>query len=70
MNDKIKHVIALLKSWETGYISPSAQMAIKEARELIEQQLSEIDSLKTDIENLECEISSLEGDIEELRSQS
>ena len=69
MNDKHKNVIELLKSWETGYISPSAQMAIKDARELIESLIFEIDNLKQDIENLECEISSLEGDIEELRAE-
>ena len=46
MKRKIAHVVGLLKSWETGYISPSAQMAIKDAIALIEELAAEIEKLQ------------------------
>jgi len=49
---KIDHIIAQLKSWETGYISPSAQMVMKDARLLIEEQQDLINDLTKQIELL------------------
>lgn len=42
---KIQHITGLLKTWESGYISPSAAIAMKDARELIEIMKEEIESL-------------------------
>lgn len=44
--------LELLKSWETGYIPPSAQMVIKDARLLLEEKLEEIERLKEIVEEL------------------
>ena len=50
INDrKINHVVGLLKSWQTGYISPSAQMAIKDGIELIEALQEEVESLYVEL---------------------
>jgi hypothetical protein len=49
---KIDHIVAQLKSWETGYISPSAQMVMKDARLLIEEQQDLINDLTKQIELL------------------
>lgn len=52
MNNKFYHIVGQLKSWETGYISPSAQMAIKDAREYIEQMAEEINNLREELAKL------------------
>lgn len=53
MNDrKFHHVLSLLKSWENGYIAPSAQMAIKDARIYIEELHEEIGHLSLELETL------------------
>lgn len=49
---KTDHIVAQLKSWETGYISPSAQMVMKDARLLIEEQQDLINDLTKQIELL------------------
>lgn len=55
MNDrKHNHICAQLQSWETGYISPSAQMVIKDARLYIEE-------LRQQIHDLEFELATLKG---------
>lgn len=46
MNSKYYKIIGELKSWTTGYISPSAQMAIKDGVELIEEMAEEINNLR------------------------
>ena len=47
---KERRIIEQLKSWETGYISPSAQMLMKEARELIEEQIEIIHELEKQLQ--------------------
>ena len=49
----IKTLIPILKSWETGYIAPSAQIAIRDAIEALLAQDEEISELKARIEELE-----------------
>ena len=49
----IKTLIPILKSWETGYIAPSAQIAIRDAIEALLAQDEEISELKVRIEELE-----------------
>ena len=49
---KTEHIVAQLKSWETGYISPSAQMVMKDARLLIEEQQDLINDLTKQIQVL------------------
>ena len=48
-----KDLMDQMKSWETGYISPSAQMLFKQARELLEDKLDEIAALKARVAELE-----------------
>jgi hypothetical protein len=38
MINRTQHIIEQLESWERGYISPSAQMVMKDAKELIREQ--------------------------------
>jgi hypothetical protein len=38
-----------MRSWESGYISPSAQMLFKQARELLEERLAYIEELEEKI---------------------
>jgi len=53
MNErKFNHVFAQLQSWESGYISPSAQMVMKDARALITEMFEEIIDLKIEIDLL------------------
>lgn len=52
MNNKYYHIVGQLKSWESGYISPSAQIAIKDAREFIESQAEEINKLREELAKL------------------
>lgn len=53
MNDrKFHHIVGLLKSWESGYISPSAQMAIKDAREYLEELYDAYTSLDFELQVL------------------
>lgn len=49
----VKTLIPILKSWESGYIAPSAQIAIRDAIEALLAQDEEIQSLKAKIEELE-----------------
>ena len=49
----IKSLIPILKSWESGYIAPSAQIAIRDAIEALLAQDEEIQELKARIEELE-----------------
>ena len=49
----IKSLIPILKSWESGYIAPSAQIAIRDAIEALLAQEEEISELKARIEGLE-----------------
>ena len=41
-----------MQSWESGYISPSAQMLFKQARELLEERLAYIEELEEKIATL------------------
>jgi|694.fasta_scaffold83389_7 hypothetical protein len=41
-----------MRSWESGYISPSAQMLFKQARELLEERLAYIEELEEKIATL------------------
>jgi hypothetical protein len=41
-----------MRSWESGYISPSAQMLFKQARELLEDRLAYIEELEEKIATL------------------
>jgi hypothetical protein len=41
-----------MQSWESGYISPSAQMLFKQARELLEDRLAYIEELEEKIATL------------------
>lgn len=45
-------VIDLLKSWESGYIAPSAQMVIKEARIMLEERIREVNKLRGELYDL------------------
>ncbi len=47
-----ENLIELMKSWENGYIPPSAQMVMKDARLLLEEKLEEIERLKEIIADL------------------
>ncbi len=48
--ERVDRIIQQLKSWETGYLSPSAQMLMKEAREMLEEQQRQIDNLVAKLE--------------------
>ena len=52
----IKTLVPILKSWESGYIAPSAQIAIRDAIEALLAQEEEIAELKAKIEYLEGEL--------------
>jgi hypothetical protein len=41
-----------MRSWESGYISPSAQMLFKQARELLEERLAYSEELEEKIATL------------------
>ena len=48
--ERVDRIIQQLKSWETGYLAPSAQILMKEARELIEEQQRQIENLMAKVE--------------------
>ena len=52
---KHDHIVAQLNSWETGYISPSAQMAVKDARIYIEELFEINEYLKNEIDKLKTQ---------------
>ena len=55
MNDlanRTTKVLELLKSWESSYISPSAQIVIRDAGALIQDQAAHIEELLRQIETL------------------
>jgi sulfur relay (sulfurtransferase) DsrC/TusE family protein len=43
--ERVDIIIQQLKSWEVGYLAPSAQMLMKEAREMLEEQRRQIINL-------------------------
>lgn len=49
---KKNNVVGLLKSWQQGYISPSAQQAIKDGIDYIEELCEYIYELERDIERI------------------
>lgn len=51
-NRKKNNVVGLLKSWESGYISPSAQQAIKDGIDYIEELCIYIEELEKYIEEI------------------
>ena len=61
MDVKIDNLIKVLESWEKAYLSPSATMAITEAKDTIKSLCQEINML----DSLVCE---LRSEIEELKS--
>ena len=63
--DKVTQTIEILKSWEKGYLAPSAQMAMKDAREIIELQESIIMDLQQQIKALEEKADGHNKEIEE-----
>lgn len=50
---KLQTLIPILKSWETGYISPSAQIAIRDAIEALLAQEEKISELEAKVSELE-----------------
>lgn len=48
--DRTNKVLELLKSWESSYISPSAQIVIRDAMALIKDQAAHIEELSSQIE--------------------
>lgn len=53
---KLDRLLELLESFERGYISPSAAMAIKDAREMLVAQDDEIIRLRDKIHELEGQL--------------
>lgn len=45
MEVKVQHLLKILESWEKAYLSPSATVAIKEAREMIRSLYRETEML-------------------------
>lgn len=52
MSIKNDHLIKLLESWEKGYLSSSAQMVMKHAKETIIEQEREIALLNSLVDDL------------------
>ncbi len=50
LTDRTNKVLELLKSWESSYISPSAQIVIRDAMALIQDQAAHIEELSSQIE--------------------
>ena len=50
LTDRTNKVLELLKSWESSYISPSAQIVIRDAMALIQDQAAHIEELSNQIE--------------------
>ncbi len=48
--ERVDRIIQQLQSWENGYIAPSAQMLMKEAREMLIEQQRQIDNLTAKLE--------------------
>lgn len=59
MNDKIEHLLKVLESWEKAYLSPSATMAITEAKDTIKALYQEVNMLDTLVAELRSEIEEL-----------
>ena len=56
MSDKKhNHILGLLKSWQSGYISPSAQMAIKDGIAYIEELYEVNHELRKENEKLKAQ---------------
>jgi hypothetical protein len=55
---KLDNLLALLESFEKSYISPSAAMAIKDAREMLSAQDDEISYLRDKVFELEGQLAS------------
>lgn len=49
MNLKTEHLIRLIESWEKSYLPTSAQIVMKECKELIINQDAEIEELKAQL---------------------
>jgi hypothetical protein len=49
VTNRTQHIVEQLESWERGYISPSAQMVMKDAKELIREQEQIIMDLQQEI---------------------
>lgn len=58
-------LIELIKSWETGYIAPSAQIVFRDARLLIETKNAQLAQLREELDILAKEIDALRNDLNE-----
>lgn len=58
---KVQRVLAQLNSWKTGYISPTAQILMGEAEELIREQQETIASLDAELEKARHRIAELQA---------
>lgn len=47
-----QRIIDLMKSWETGYIAPSAQMVFRDARVMLEEKIREVNKLRGELYDL------------------
>ena len=56
-------LIELIKSWETGYIAPSAQIVFRDARLLIETKNAQLAQLREELDILMKEIDALRNDL-------
>lgn len=61
---KVDHIIKILESWEKAYLSPSATMAIKDAKEVIESLAQEINMLEVLVEEQKQDIASMKKALE------
>lgn len=59
MNDKIEHLLKVLESWEKAYLSPSATMAITEAKDTIKVLCQEVNMLDSLVAELRSQIEEL-----------
>lgn len=64
----MSNLIEKLRSWATGYISPSAGMLMDEAATKIIELEDEIEKLEKDNDNLKTELAYAQREIDELKT--
>lgn len=65
----LQQMLPILKSWETGYISPSAQIAIKDAIELLLAQDDKISELTNMLSDIQSKLDSAKKEIDILKTE-
>lgn len=66
----LQQILPILKSWESGYISPSAQMAIKDAIELLIKQNNDINELNGIISDLDIKLEEAKKEVNLLKESN